>query len=76
MAPDELEHARLGFNQYPRGKGFSPQFIDRNGDELFATAALEYSRKLAEGEEIESPAASKGDTLGNPPIRRSLGIEP
>lgn len=57
MAPDELEQARLGFNQYLRRKGFSPQFIDRNGDELFATAALEYSRKLAEGEEIESPAA-------------------
>ncbi len=57
MASDELEQARLGFNQYLRRKGFSPQFIDRNGDELFATAALEYSRKLAEGEEIESPAA-------------------
>jgi RNA polymerase sigma factor (sigma-70 family) len=57
MASDELEQARLGFNQYLRRKGFSRQFIDRNGDELFATAALEYSRKLAEGEEIESPAA-------------------
>lgn len=57
MTPDELEQARLGFNQYLRRKGFSPQFINRNGDELFATAALEYSRKLAEGEEIESPAA-------------------
>jgi RNA polymerase sigma factor (sigma-70 family) len=57
MEPDELERARLGFNQYLRRKGFSRQFIDRHGDELFATAALEYSRKLAEGEEIESPAA-------------------
>jgi RNA polymerase sigma factor (sigma-70 family) len=57
MEPDELERARLGFNQYLRRKGFSRQFIDRYGDELFATAALEYSRKLTEGEEIEDPAA-------------------
>lgn len=57
MEPDQLERARLGFNQYLRRKGFSRQFIDRYGDELFATAALEYSRKLTEGEEIESPAA-------------------
>ncbi|HEX6689405.1 MAG TPA: sigma factor-like helix-turn-helix DNA-binding protein [Solirubrobacterales bacterium] len=57
MKPAELEEARLGFTQYLRRKGFSPQFIAQNGDDLFAKATLEYSRKIAEGAEIESPAA-------------------
>ncbi|HET8861839.1 MAG TPA: sigma-70 family RNA polymerase sigma factor [Solirubrobacterales bacterium] len=57
MKPAELEEARLGFTQYLRRKGFSPQFITQNGDDLFATATLEYSRKVVEGAEIESPAA-------------------
>ena len=52
----ELEEARLGFIQFLRRKNFSPQFIASHGDDLFATAALEYSRKVAEGEEIGSPA--------------------
>jgi RNA polymerase sigma factor (sigma-70 family) len=52
---EELEEARLGFVQFLRRKGFSTQFIERHGDDLFATAALEYSRKLSEGERIESP---------------------
>ncbi len=52
----ELEEARLGFIQFLRRKRFSPQFIASHGDDLFATAALEYSRKVAEGEEIDSPA--------------------
>jgi RNA polymerase sigma factor (sigma-70 family) len=56
MKPAELEGARLGFNQYLRRKGISPQFIERHAEDLFATATLEYSRKLAEGDEIESPA--------------------
>jgi RNA polymerase sigma factor (sigma-70 family) len=55
MKPAELEQARLGFNQYLRRKRFSPQFVARHGEELFATAMLEYSRKLAEGVEIENP---------------------
>jgi RNA polymerase sigma factor (sigma-70 family) len=54
MKPAELEEARLGFNQYLRRKGYSPQFIERHGEELLATAAVEYSRKLAEGAEIEN----------------------
>lgn len=52
----ELEEARLGFIQFLRRKNFSPQFIASHGDELFATAALEYSRKVAEGTHVESPA--------------------
>lgn len=52
----QLEEARLGFIQFLRRKRFSPQFIASHGDDLFATAALEYSRKVAEGEEIDSPA--------------------
>lgn len=55
MEPAELEDARLGFNQYLRRKRFSPQFIARHGEELFATATLEYSRKVAEGAEIDNP---------------------
>jgi RNA polymerase sigma factor (sigma-70 family) len=52
----ELEEARLGFIQFLRRKNFSPQFIASHGDDLFATAALEYSRKIAEGADIDSPA--------------------
>lgn len=56
LKQEELEEARLGFIQFLRRKRFSPQFIETHGDDLFATAALEYSRKLAEGEEIDTPA--------------------
>jgi RNA polymerase sigma factor (sigma-70 family) len=56
MKGSELEEARLGFIQYLRRKHFSPQFIAQHGDDLFATASLEYSRKLAEGVEVENPA--------------------
>lgn len=52
----ELEEARLGFIQFLRRKRFSPQFIASHGDDLFATAALEYSRKVSEGEAIDSPS--------------------
>jgi RNA polymerase sigma factor (sigma-70 family) len=51
----ELEQARLGFIHFLRRKRFSAQFIASHGDDLFATAALEYSRKIAEGVEINSP---------------------
>jgi RNA polymerase sigma factor (sigma-70 family) len=56
LKQSELEEARRGFIQFLRRKRFSPQFIASHGDDLFATAALEYSRKVAEGEEIDSPA--------------------
>ncbi|HEY5977338.1 MAG TPA: sigma-70 family RNA polymerase sigma factor [Solirubrobacterales bacterium] len=56
LKQEELEEARLGFIQFLRRKRFSPQFIESHGDDLFATAALEYSRKLAEGEQIDSPS--------------------
>ncbi|HEX3608227.1 MAG TPA: sigma-70 family RNA polymerase sigma factor [Solirubrobacterales bacterium] len=56
LKQSQLEEARLGFIQFLRRKRFSPQFIASHGDDLFATAALEYSRKVAEGEEIDSPA--------------------
>ncbi|HVC07001.1 MAG TPA: sigma-70 family RNA polymerase sigma factor [Solirubrobacterales bacterium] len=55
LKQSELEEARLGFIQFLRRKRFSPQFIASHGDELFATAALEYSRKVAKGGEIDSP---------------------
>lgn len=56
LKQSELEEARLGFIQFLRRKRFSPQFIASHGDDLFATAALEYSRKVSEGETIDSPA--------------------
>jgi RNA polymerase sigma factor (sigma-70 family) len=56
LKQSELEEAQRGFMQFLRRKRFSPQFIASHGDDLFATAALEYSRKVAEGEEIDSPA--------------------
>lgn len=51
----ELEAARLGFNQLLRRRRFSAQWIGQHGEEAFGQAALEYSRKLAEGERIENP---------------------
>jgi hypothetical protein len=56
LRQSELEEARLGFLQFLRRKRFSPHFIESHGEDLFATAALEYSRKVAEGIHIESPA--------------------
>jgi RNA polymerase sigma factor (sigma-70 family) len=55
LSQAQLEAARLGFNQYLRRKRFSPQFISRHAEDLFGQATLEYSRKLAEGVEIENP---------------------
>jgi RNA polymerase sigma factor (sigma-70 family) len=52
----ELDAARLGFIQFLRRKRFSPQFIASHGDDLFATAMLEYSRKLAEGVDVDNAA--------------------
>jgi len=56
MGRDEFDGARLGFRQLLRRKRFSPHFIQRHADDLFSTATVELSRKLAEGEEIENPA--------------------
>lgn len=56
LSQSELDAARLGFIQLLRRKRFSPQFIASHGDDLFATASLEYSRKLAEGVEVKNPA--------------------
>jgi len=56
LKASQLEQARLGFAQFLRRKRFSPHFIESHGEDLFATAALEYSRKVAEGAHIESPA--------------------
>jgi RNA polymerase sigma factor (sigma-70 family) len=55
LSRSQLDAARLGFNQYLRRKHFSPQFIANHSDELLATATLEYSRKLAEGVEVDHP---------------------
>lgn len=55
LSQDQLEAARLGFNQYLRRKRFSSQFISRHAEDLFGQATLEYSRKLVEGVEIENP---------------------
>jgi DNA-directed RNA polymerase specialized sigma24 family protein len=52
----ELEDARLGFLRILSRK-FPAGFRERHGDELFAQAAYEFSRKLAQGEEIRHPAA-------------------
>ncbi|HEX9108125.1 MAG TPA: hypothetical protein VF832_12870, partial [Longimicrobiales bacterium] len=55
LSQAELEAARLGFVQYLRRSGTSPQFISMHGEELFGQAALEYARKRAEGVRIENP---------------------
>ena len=54
LSQEKLEEARRGFMQLLR-KRFSAQFIANHGEEMFAKAALEYSRKISEGAEIETP---------------------
>ncbi len=53
----EFDAARLGFFQVLRRKRMSPQFIERNAEDLFGQAAFEYSRQIAEGKEIRNPVA-------------------
>src|ERR1700742_4839901 len=55
LTRDQFEAARLGFLQVLRRKRMSPQFIERNADDLLAQAAFEYSRQVAEGTEIKNP---------------------
>jgi hypothetical protein len=50
----QLDEARRGFFRLLRSR-FSPQYVEEHGEELFAIAALEYRRKLAEGSEIDRP---------------------
>jgi RNA polymerase sigma factor (sigma-70 family) len=54
LSQETLDEARSGFIQLLR-KRFSAQFIANHGEEMFAKAALEYSRKISEGAEIETP---------------------
>jgi len=52
----ELEDARLGFFHL-LSRRFGREFKERHGDDLFAQAAFEFTRKLEQGEEIRNPAA-------------------
>lgn len=52
----ELEDARLGL-RHLLARRFGREFVEQHGDDLFAQAAYEFSRKLAQGEKIENPAA-------------------
>jgi RNA polymerase sigma factor (sigma-70 family) len=52
----ELEDARLGFFQ-SLSRRFGREFKERHGDDLFAQALYEFSRKVEQGEEIRNPAA-------------------
>lgn len=51
----DFEAARLGFLRYLRRKRFSPQFIENHADDLFSTAAVEYTRKVREGAVVKNP---------------------
>jgi len=57
LSRPQFDAARLGFFGVLRRKRMSPQFIERHGEDLFAQACFEYSRRLAEGEPIRDPAA-------------------
>lgn len=52
-----LDSARRGFFGVLRRKRMSPQFIEKEGEDLFAQACFEYSRRRAEGIEIRDPVA-------------------
>jgi RNA polymerase sigma factor (sigma-70 family) len=57
LSRSQFDAARLAFFQVLRRKRMSPQFIERHGEDLFAQAAFEYSRQLAEGKRIRNPVA-------------------
>jgi RNA polymerase sigma factor (sigma-70 family) len=57
LSRSQFDAARLGFFQLLRRKRISPQFTDRHGEDLFAQACFEYSRRRAEGIEIANPPA-------------------
>lgn len=53
----QFDAARLGFFQTLRRKRMSPQFVERHGEDLFAQACFEYSRRVSEGVDIGDPSA-------------------
>lgn len=53
----QFDAARLGFFQTLRRKRMSPQFLERHGEDLFAQACFEYSRRVSEGVDIADPPA-------------------
>lgn len=52
----ELEDARLGFFR-ALSRRYGRDLLERLGDDCFAQAAFEFSRKVDQGEEIRNPAA-------------------
>lgn len=56
LSRSQLDSARLGFYQLLRRRHMSPQFIDRHGEELFAQACFEYTRRAAEVRIDQPPA--------------------
>jgi RNA polymerase sigma factor (sigma-70 family) len=57
LTPAQYRQAELGYFGLLRRKGMSPQFIDRNGEDLFAQALYEYVRSIRAGKEIRKPVA-------------------
>ncbi len=57
LTREQFEDARRGFFGLLRRKRMSPAFIDQHGEDLFAQAAFEFSRQVAEGKRIENPGA-------------------
>jgi DNA-directed RNA polymerase specialized sigma24 family protein len=57
LSRSQFDAAHRAFITLLRRKRMSPQFIERHGEDLFAQAGFEYSRQLAEGNEIANPVA-------------------
>jgi RNA polymerase sigma factor (sigma-70 family) len=57
LTPSQYRAAELGYFGLLRRKGMSRQFIDRNGEDLFAQALYEYVRSIRAGREIRKPVA-------------------
>ena len=53
----QFDAARLGFFRTLQRKRMSPQFVDRQGEDLFAQACFEYTRRVSEGVVIADPPA-------------------
>jgi RNA polymerase sigma factor (sigma-70 family) len=54
LSEEELADARVGFERYLRGKGFSRTFIAEHAEDLMGKANVELAKKMERGEEVRN----------------------
>jgi RNA polymerase sigma-70 factor (ECF subfamily) len=54
LTEEELADARVGFERYLRGKGFSRSFIAEHAEDLMGKANVELAKKIERGDEVRN----------------------